>query len=328
MAQHFYNLGASPILNTANAAIQPVSVAGLKFRKLASADPGDFELSRIYDYRVGKHCLQENPREVFSATADKAYLCTDDDFLDFEALVRFRAARAANWGATSYFNGGGGLIFRWSGNPDGGGYLVAAGGAANGGDLTAASRAIRAYLAGVVSSNIQTTTSTYLPAYSADTRTRNFITMRLLVSGNNIKARAWLDTVTEPSTWGLDFNRTDFPLAGKIGIQLYSSIEGRVYDFLSIGTDGDPPPVSMPGGNRLVQGMLLRPDDTAAEGYVVRCYHRNSGVLLGEVLSGTGGAFAIEVPVPTTERVYCIAVDQLGNSWNAPIKDLITPATP
>ena len=150
---------------------------------------------------------------------------------------------------------------------------------------------------------------------------------RVRAEGTTLRMKVWKDGELEPGTWSLDVTNSIFTQSGDVVLN-FGRGAAYIVDFLSIGTDGDPAPMSYPGGNRIVAGTLLTPDSEPADGYVVRCYHRDTGALLGETLSNEIGAFTFSLPIPQTEKVYCVGVDQLGNQWGAPIKDLISPVTP
>jgi hypothetical protein len=153
-----------------------------------------------------------------------------------------------------------------------------------------------------------------------------FAFMRMRINGTTLQVKHWLSSNSEPGTWNIDTTDASISASGDVGVY-FSGYMGEVgISFVSIGTDGDAAPSSYPGGNRMVAGTVLDPTGGAAEGYLVRCYHRETGVIIGETLSIAGGAFSFSLPIPETEKVYCLAVDQLGNSWNAPINDLIEPA--
>lgn len=151
--------------------------------------------------------------------------------------------------------------------------------------------------------------------------------IRLNCSGSTIRAKAWKVTDPEPASWQCVV--TDTSLAGgDVGV-IYSGYGlEMVSKWLSVGTGTDSAPLSYPGGNRIIAGTLLKPNGSPADGYLVRCYHRATGVLLGEMLSNTLGAYSFSLPISTDEKVYCLGIDQLGNTWQAPIKDLISPVLP
>lgn len=155
----------------------------------------------------------------------------------------------------------------------------------------------------------------------------NDVYLRLQVSGGQARARVWWADEAEPTTWAGSGAFVPTPANTTCGIIAPVYGGAARLDFVSVGTDGDPAPLEYPGGNRQVVGVVRKPDNSFAAGYIVRCYHRNTGCLLGEMLSDENGAFLFSLPIPETEHVYCLAVDQLGNSWNAPIKDLINPGT-
>lgn len=152
--------------------------------------------------------------------------------------------------------------------------------------------------------------------------------MRLSISDGQCRCKLWWDGETEPANWASSAAYTVVP--GNISAGIILPVYGGSVevDFISVGTDGDSAPLSYPGGNRIVAGTLLKPDGSPADGYIVRCYHRVTGVMLGEVLSNAIGAFNFSLPISQSEKVYCVGVDQLGNTWNAPIKDLIAPVSP
>lgn len=153
----------------------------------------------------------------------------------------------------------------------------------------------------------------------------NFATfLRVSCIGSQIKARVWWEDEPEPETWPVAGTDATFS-TGDIGIQIqgYSTLTDLY--FLSVGTQGDSAPLAPASGPGAVAGSVKKPDGTAADGYLVRCYDRASGAQLGETLTDSSGAFAFTVPAYAAS-VYCLAVDQLGNTWNAPVADLITPA--
>lgn len=154
-----------------------------------------------------------------------------------------------------------------------------------------------------------------------------FFYFRVKVQGTNLMAKAWKESEAEPSSWMLSTTNNLFTGPGDVFLNLGRGA-AYVVPFFSVGTNGDSAPMSFPGGNRVVAGTLLKPDGSPADGYMVRCYHRESGYLLGETLASVRGAFSFSLPIPATEKVYCVGVDQLGNTWNAPIKDLIAPVSP
>lgn len=148
--------------------------------------------------------------------------------------------------------------------------------------------------------------------------------MRFQCIGTSLKCKTWKHPDPEPATWNISATDSTFS-SGQVGISYPNNNQEFISSFLSVGTGGDPPTSSFPGGNKTVSGTLLKPDGSVADGYIARCYHRESGALLGEILTDAIGAFTFSLPISSLEKVYCLGIDQLGNSWNAPIKDLISP---
>ena len=156
------------------------------------------------------------------------------------------------------------------------------------------------------------------------------IWIRYGINGTNIRVKTWNDGASEPASWDQTWTDSSISAAGYFGFGMigmsgtgYTSSAGRRYKVfqLSFGTGADAAPSSL---SRVVAGTLLKPDGGAANGYLVRCYSRVTGALLGETLSNSIGSFSFTVAY--TDKVYCVGIDQLGNSWNAPVKDLITPS--
>lgn len=173
------------------------------------------------------------------------------------------------------------------------------------------------------------TAADVIPMYGTNAnppRIKKFLFLKINATGTLVRAKGWLEGDAEPG-WQISETRTD-AASGDVSVRISHNFCNRVFDFVSVGTDGDPAPTEYPGGDRIVTGTLLKPDSSPADGYLVRCYHRGTGCLLGETLANPSGAFTFSLPIPSTEKVYCVGVDQLGNSWNAPIKDLISPVLP
>lgn len=162
---------------------------------------------------------------------------------------------------------------------------------------------------------------------SIATAKQNDVMVRFQGVGSNLRVKAWRADTDEPSSWQQSIIDSSHA-TGDVGVIHHGFELEYVSRWISVGTNGDSAPSSYPGGNRVVAGTLLKPDGSPADGYIVRCYHRATGVMLGEVLSNAIGAFNFSLPIPATEKVYCVGVDQLGNTWNAPIKDLIAPVSP
>lgn len=249
---------------------------------------------------------------------------------DFDAVVAF----ARNRNSTQNFsNVGGGLYFRTNG-PDGGsagtGYYAVFGTMSSGGYRSGALyRRGQGGVAGAQAA-LQTSAQGLLSSlFTHPAALGKVVYLRINAQGQRFRVRAWWEGETEPTTWPIDFTDSDTGWkTGDIGLQTNGYEQLHDYLFLSVGTDGDSAPLTYPGGNRIIAGTLLKPDGAPATGYMVRCYHRETGVMLGEMLANSIGAFNFSLPIPATEKVYCVGVDQLGNTWNAPIKDLISPVSP
>jgi hypothetical protein len=242
-----------------------------------------------------------------------------ENFGDCEILYKCRPVRLA-W--VTFTNTGVGFAFRSSGL-DGGtgrpndGYYLAFGTGQN------TDGVIRLQLFSTVA-NSQTTIANVacLPSANDETESKTDVYIRALISGSDIKARAWVHTETEPATWDIEETDTDHT-SGDIGALLHSHGFGQVVYFLSVGTGGDPAPLIPPAGGTVVSGTLQTPASAPAAGYVVRCYHRDSGAIVGDTLSDGSGNFTMTIALPTSESVYCLAIDQLGNTWGADIKDIV-----
>ncbi|MDN5624716.1 MAG: hypothetical protein L0G96_16385 [Acinetobacter sp.] len=175
-------------------------------------------------------------------------------------------------------------------------------------------------------------TGTFLPVVSGsetiyDTL-HKYMFLRLSVNSGQARFKAWWDGTAEPSSWSGSGAYTVASDRIKAGIIAPVYGGSANVEFISIGTDGDSAPLTYPGGNRIISGTLLKPDNSPAEGYIVRCYLRENGELLGEAITNAIGSFSFSLPIGQSDKVSCVGVDQLGNTWNAPIKDLIAPVSP
>lgn len=249
---------------------------------------------------------------------------------DFDAVLAFARNRVST---QNFVNVGGGLYFRsntGSGSSRGDGYYAVFGTMSSSNYRSGS--LYRRGTGGVAGAQVslQTVSNAMLSSlFSYADALGKVVYLRVNASGQRFRVRAWWEGETEPSTWPIDFTDSDTGwTTGDIALQINGYEQLHNYLFLSVGTDGDSAPLSYPGGNRVIAGTLLKPDSSPAEGYMVRCYHRASGVLLGETLANSIGAFSFSLPIPTSEKVYCVGVDQLGNTWGAPFKDLISPVAP
>lgn len=141
--------------------------------------------------------------------------------------------------------------------------------------------------------------------------------------GNQLQLKMWNDGVAEPSNW-TTYSSNVVTAAGKIALG-WAGANNRIKRLyqLGVGTDGDAAPSALPGGPRTVSGTVRTPSGDLAAGYIVRCYARSTGVLLDETLTDAGGTYSFSLTF--TGKVTCLAIDQLGNAWNAPVKDLVNP---
>lgn len=150
--------------------------------------------------------------------------------------------------------------------------------------------------------------------------------MRVNVTGSTVRAKVWYQWKSEPEGWQIEEAVMGMADTGKIGIRLIGNGSGTLLKSISVGTDGDPAPEYDEAGPRRVAGIVNLPDKSPAAGYRVLCHHRQTGALLAEQLTEEDGSFDFWIyGLGPDDKVYCIAIDQLGNSMRAPIKDMITP---
>lgn len=154
-----------------------------------------------------------------------------------------------------------------------------------------------------------------------DFRTKKVL-LRARIAGSNLMAKAWVEGHPEPEGWMIDVADATWSV-GDAAIGIYSRGSIQETYFVTLGTDNDPAP--MPE-TRVVVGAVLLPDSSPAAGYIVRCHRRQNGLILAETLTDSAGNFTMDIQVLPDEQVYCLAIDQLGNSWNAPIQDLVKPS--
>lgn len=300
MAQHFFDLGIVSDINAEIAGL-PLYTGGF--------DKDSFSMGRFKKTEAG-HGLIIPPITYEGVSAG---FFTNDSFTNADVLIKTKLV--AKEELNNFFNTGPGIFFRADPSTGNKGYQLAWG-------MGTHTRSLRFYNSIDTSVNIGASSTSYLPSKTPLQLVKQSLFIRANFSGTSLKARAWFDDVSEPSTWGIEITNSAYT-SGKIGILIQKTDDGRIYDFLSIGTDGDLAPSSYPGGGSIVQGTLTRPNGAPAGGYIVRCYHRATGCILGEVLSEPSGDFLFSVN--TKDEVYCLGVDQLGNVWNAAIKDMIDP---
>lgn len=263
----------------------------------------------------------DGTRQAISGAAGYVTLSLGLDYADIEALLR--VSLNATPDASSFGNSSLGLWVRTDGGISGASPTIGYGVCTNANtSLGSFDRSLTFYANG---SSIANATNV-IPSYGVNEdppRIKKFLFLKINATGTLVRMKAWFDGDTEPG-WQISETRTD-TASGDVSVRISHNFCNRVFDFVSVGTDGDPAPLEYPGGPRQVIGTVRKPDDTLAAGYIVRCYHRPTGCLLGETITDVNGGFVFSINIPETEQVYCLAVDQLGNSWNAPIKDLINP---
>lgn len=145
---------------------------------------------------------------------------------------------------------------------------------------------------------------------------------RLQCIGTTIRGRMWYENETEPETWHVSVTDTDLS-SGDVGFIMHGYGQRCAASWLSVGTDADAAP-SVP--TRQVFGTVLTPTSTPAVGYRVNVHDQISGVLIGSQLTNASGEF--DLSINYTGPIYAVAIDQVGNTWKAPIKDRIMPNTP
>jgi hypothetical protein len=114
------------------------------------------------------------------------------------------------------------------------------------------------------------------------------------------------------------------PFGGTAPRQSYSGLLGY-YTMLTVfgGSGGGG---GYPGGSKVASGVLLDPEGDPAEGYAVRAYDQATGVFIDEVLSEADGSFAFDNLAD--DPIFIVAIDQLADTWKAPIMDRIDPVDP
>lgn len=171
----------------------------------------------------------------------------------------------------------------------------------------------------VIANVVTTLASSSITATEVVTSTTDFL-LRLRKEGNVFKAKAWLDGTSEPSTW-LQSTVTEAVGFNNGGILLAGGAQHVIIKSVAIADAGETAPLSIIGGNRNVAGPLKKPDDTIASGYLVRLYHKDSGVMLGEQFTDANGLYSFSIPVLESELVQIVGVDNIGEVWKPPIHE-------
>lgn len=273
---------------------------------------------------LGKRILDRSDPAFYYLTAPNAdthrWYSLGVSFQDLEILMKTRVLRVAS---STYTNTGPGFAFRvqdtpgtYLGRSDNSYYVSTGAGSPSSRDN------LNFYkLEGGSQTKVQDANGA-LPTKDDDEILLVDQFIRAQISGNTFKVRSWYSEESEPASWDIDTTDSTHPDAGDVAICCHKYSYGLAQYFISIGTEGDPTPDSL---SRLVSGTVTKPDDTAADGYLVRCYHRPTGALLGETLTSASGLFTFDLSIPETEEVYCVAVDQVGNTWNIAVEDRINP---
>lgn len=325
MAQFFYDMG------TASNARMPAGIASFGYSSDVIIDPP---------------LLKHIPSNRFAGGSKNGFmLCRQGagfplslnlagEFGDFEALLCYRRATLDPWdGWDSGEAEGPGIFVRHEGHggedyPGTPNACVVVGPLMRG-DALGQHRKLIVYRMDSSNGRIAVQTAAEaLPVPDGDIEDVVYETtlMRVSVTDSTIKARVWYDSNEEPETWHVDAIISGLAASGKIGIRISESESYTLLKYISIGTEGDPAPTESPAQGRYVSGIVNLPDKSPADGYIVRCHHRESAALLAETLSDEDGSFYFDqLTVGAADKVYCVAIDQLYNSLRAPIKDLITP---
>lgn len=153
---------------------------------------------------------------------------------------------------------------------------------------------------------------------------RSFVKIRLQCVGTTIRAKMWRDEDSEPGSWQVSVTDSSVSAAGDAGVIVHGYGTKYSLDYLGVGTGADAAPHSLPGGARVVTGRVKDPDgELVGVGYTVRCYHRETGLLLGETTTDADGVYSFSLTIPQTELVYLQAIDSVGNLWGSPTLDRV-----
>lgn len=277
----------------------------------------------------GKNVISNEPCAIFDKNTENIWnsVGLGIDVSDFEVVLHVSMNRITD--SQSFVNVGGGLNFRRnlgvSSGSSGDGYYFAFG--------TMSLNSYRSASLYRLGSNGVAGAQAQLQVVGSNAFMSDIYTLaesrgqprflRINVSGRRIRARAWWKSEAEPTAWPIDFTDTDTGWThGDIALHINGYEQLWNCFFISVGTNGDPAPLLLPGGPRVVAGVVRDPLGVAVgEGYIVRCYHRASGAILGETLTNLSGAYSFEVNLMQSEEIYCLAIDNLGNSWGIPTVD-------
>lgn len=287
----------------------------------------DLSTAGMRSIGYGKNVLTNEPCVIFDKSSANIWNAVGlgVDLSDFEVVLHFSMNRVTD--SQNFINVGGGLFLRRGGGigSDGDGYYVVFGTMSS--DNYRSASLYRLGTGGIPGSQVSLQTVSangFLSgAYSLRDSRGQPRFLRVNVSGRRIRARAWWKSEAEPTNWPIDFTDTDTGWThGDIALHINGYEQLWNCFFISVGTNGDPAPLSLPGGPRVVAGVVRDPLGVAVgEGYIVRCYHRASGAVLGETLTNLSGAYSFEVNLMQSEEIYCLAIDNLGNNWGIPTVD-------
>lgn len=94
------------------------------------------------------------------------------------------------------------------------------------------------------------------------------------------------------------------------------------FAFEMSGSGGGGGSLPYPSGSSRVRGVAHDDIDLVAPDKIIRVYHRDSGLLLGEGTTDSKGAFNIKVPTTNSELMYLIGIDP-DKKLSPPVLDYI-----
>lgn len=296
MAQYYYDLGVSSVQRK-EITMLPIMGGSTDALSLFTRDEKSLTSSTGF-----------SPDPLGRQVANTSRFITNETFSDCDVLVKLKRIVL---GSVDFFNAGPSIIVRAGGVNTLNGYQISVGAGPT-------YRSLRMYTIANTNSNIGASSTDYLPVKTPLELATQWMYIRARLMGNIIQARCWYEGSTEPNTWAFTSNRSEYS-SGGVGILLQSNDEGCMFDFMSVGTDGDLAPLSPI--YRSVFGVVLDPSDNIVGGATVRLYDRKSGTLLGQGISGADGTFTLQTSLPENIEVYCLVVDNNGNSWEIPTAD-------
>lgn len=299
------------------------------FYDLSIGQPGElpYWLDRGGNSKPSTHRWTTS-RDGFSVIADAAFTVARlkdpavQGVSNVEVLIKSSLSVTA--GVVSYGNTAAGVVVRaeivnYANSTARNGYLVTLNGSL---DLGVSERHVNVF--SMNNGSFGTAIAAHSDALAANASRSRYLQstfLRLRANGTTISYKAWRSTDEEPAVWLGSLTHSAHS-SGDVVLYLGGNGISMTHAFVSVGTDGDSAPSSFPGGPRVVAGVVRDPLGVAVgEGYIVRCYHRASGAILGETLTNLSGAYSFEVNLMQSEEIYCLAIDNLGNSWGIPTVD-------